>query len=376
MDFSFSEEQSMLRDLVAGYLRDHYDFEARQKAMASDAGWRPEVWQAFAREIGVLGASLPESAGGLGGGAVENLIVMEELGSALFIEPYLEAVILAGALLKRSSWAEAEAWLGRIGSGEALLAFAHAEPGSRYDLADVCTTARKAADGWILNGRKSVVHAAPWSTHLLVSARVTGERRDRTGVAVFLVDKAAPGVLSRDYPTVDGRRASEIQFEDVQLTADRLVAGPDTGLAVIERAVDEAVCGACAEASGVLRRMHRDTIDYAKQRRQFGRPIADFQVLQHRMVDMLMAIEQAVSATWFATLMLDGEPAARARAVSSAKVLTARACRYVGQEAIQIHGGIGMTDELALGWYFKRATVIEGLYGDADHHLERFAAAG
>ena len=371
MDFSFTQEQRMLGDLVGGWLRDNYDFDARQKAMNSPDGWRPEVWKTFAQELGVLGAAFPESAGGLGGGPVEAMVIAEQLGAHLFIEPYLESVVLAGALLKHSGWSEADAWLGRIASAEAILAVALGEPGGRYDLFDVSTTARRSGDNWVLDGRKAVVHAGPFADHLLVTARTSCERRDRSGVAVFLVDKAASGVTTRDYPTVDGRRASEIQFDGVPAVAT--VADETTGLALVERAVDEATCAACAEAVGVLRRMHKDTMDYARQRKQFGRPISDFQVIQHRLVDMMMLIEQSVSTTYYATLMLDAPAPDRARAVSAAKVQAAKALRLVGQEAVQIHGGIGMTSELALGWYFKRGTVIEGLYGDADHHLERFA---
>jgi alkylation response protein AidB-like acyl-CoA dehydrogenase len=371
MDFSLSEEQRMLGDLVSSYLQDNYGFEARQAAMDSAEGWRPDVWRALATELGVLGASLPEAAGGLGGGAVENMVMMEQLGGAIFIEPYLESVVLAGALLKNSNWDPANDWLTRIGTGEAVFAFAQAEPQSRFDLHDVGTAAKKAGDGWTLDGRKAVVHAAPWATHLLVTARTSGGPRDRAGVSLFLVEKAANGVTTRDYPTVDGRRASEIQFDGAPA---ELIAEDAIGL--IERGVDEAIAAACAEAVGVMRRMHRDTMDYARQRKQFGRPIADFQVLQHRMVDMFTAVEEAVSMTYYANLMLDAEPEARGRAVSAAKVQVGKALRHVGQEAVQIHGGIGMTNELALGWYFKRGTVLESLYGDVDHHLARFQRLG
>jgi alkylation response protein AidB-like acyl-CoA dehydrogenase len=367
MDFSFTEEQRMLGDLVGGWLQDIYGFEARQAAMDSAEGWRPDVWRALASELGVLGASLPEDAGGLGGGPVENMVVMEALGGAIFIEPYLESVVLAGALLKPSGWGGAAELLSRIGSGEAIVAFAQAEPQSRFDLHDVTTAARRAGDGWTIDGRKAVVHAAPWATHLLVTARTSGDRRDREGVSLFLVEKTAHGVTTRDYPTVDGRRASEIQFDE----APALLVAEDA-IDLIERGVDEAICAACAEAVGVMRRMLKDTIDYARQRRQFGRPISEFQVLQHRMVDMFMAVEQAVSTTCYATLTLDAPAGERARAVSAAKVQAGKSLRKVGQEAIQIHGGIGMTNELALGWCFKRGTVLESLWGDVDHHLERF----
>lgn len=370
MDFNFTEEQSMLRDTLSSFLTDRYDFEARQKAMSSAEGWRPQIWSAFANELGILGAPLPEDAGGLGGGAVETMVVMEELGQALVMEPYLETVVIAGGLIKRSGWAGAKDELARVISGDRVYAVATTEPQSRYDLADVQTTARKSGAGWVIDGRKAVVHAAPWADKLLVTARVSGGRRDRSGIALFAVDKAAKGLVSRDYPTVDGRRASEILFDKVEVGAKALVA--ENALDLLERVTDEASCAVCAEAVGIMRRLLADTIEYAKQRVQFGRPISTFQVLQHRLVDMYLIIEQAVSTTYYGTLMLDAPAEERAKAVSAAKSFIGKACHKLGQEAIQIHGGIGMTNELRVGWYFKRATVIEGLYGSTDDHLARY----
>jgi alkylation response protein AidB-like acyl-CoA dehydrogenase len=372
MDFDFTEEQTLLRDSLSSFLRDRYDFDARQKAMNSASGWRPEIWSAFANELGILGASLPEDAGGLGGGPVENMVVMEELGQALVMEPYLETVVIAGGLLKRSGWAGAKDELAKIASGERIWALASIEPSSRYDLADVQTSARKSGSGWVIDGRKAVVHASPWADRLLVTARVSGSRKDRSGVAFFAVDKAAKGLVSRDYPTVDGRRASELLFDKVEVGPEALVAGAPEALPLLERVTDEAICAVCAEAVGVMRRLLADTIEYAKQRVQFGRPISTFQVLQHHMVDMYLILEQAVSTTYYGTLMLDAPAEERAKAVSAAKAFIGKACHKVGQEAIQIHGGIGMTNELRVGWYFKRATVIEGLYGSTDDHLARY----
>jgi alkylation response protein AidB-like acyl-CoA dehydrogenase len=371
MDFNFTEEQSILRSALQSFLQDRYAFEARQKAMDSPEGWRREIWSAFAHELGILGAPLPEDAGGLGGGPVETMVVMEELGQALVIEPYLETVVLAGGLIRRSGWAGANEALGRIISGDAVYAVATTEPQSRHELSDVQATARKSGSGWVIDGRKAVVHAAPWADRLLVSARTGGSRRERHGVVLLEVDMAAKGVLTRDYPTVDGRRASEIQFDKVEVGADALVAGEGQAIEMLERSTDEAICAVSAEAIGVMRKLLADTLDYSRQRVQFGRPISTFQVLQHRMVDMYLTLEQAVSMTCYGSLMLD-EPEERAKAVSAAKAFIGRACRQVGQEAIQIHGGIGMTNELRVGWYFKRATVIEGLYGSTDEHLARF----
>ncbi|MBQ1540815.1 MAG: acyl-CoA dehydrogenase family protein [Caulobacteraceae bacterium] len=374
MDFNFTEEQSMLRDTVASFLQDKYDFETRRKIVASEAGWRPDYWKAFAEELGILGAPFSEELGGLGGGAVENMIVMEEFGKALVVEPYLGTVVIGGGFLKHSGYAGAADLIGKIIGGEAILAFAYAEPQARYTWQDLKTTAKKDGSGWTLNGHKAVVVGAPWATHLVVTARTGGGQRDTQGVSVFLVDKNAKGVVTRDYPTVDGLRASEVFFENVSLPADALIGQEGAGLPLVQKVIDEATAAVGAEAVGVLRKLHEGTLDYAKQRKQFGAAIASFQVLQHRMVDMFINVEQSVSMTYMANIKLDESDDERAKAVSAAKVQIGRACKFVGQNAIQIHGGMGMTDELAIGHYFKRATMIEGLFGSVDHHLRRYEA--
>ena len=373
MDFSFTEEQSMLRDTVASYLQDKYDFETRRKITASEAGWRPDYWKAFAEELGILGAPFSEELGGLGGGATENMIVLEEFGKALVVEPYLGTVVIGGGFLKHSGYAGAADLIGKIIAGEVITAFAYAEPQGRYTWSDLKTTAKKDSAGYVLNGHKAVVVGAPWATHLIVTARTGGGQRDAEGVSVFLVDKNAKGVVTRNYPTVDGQRASEVFFENVSVPADALIGGEGAGLPLVEKVMDEATVALCAEAVGVLRKLHEGTLEYTKQRKQFGQPIATFQVLQHRMVDMFIQVEQAVSMTYMATIKVDDADAdERAKAVSAAKVQIGRACRFVGQNAIQLHGGMGMTDEMAIGHYFKRATMIEGLFGSVDHHLRRY----
>jgi pimeloyl-CoA dehydrogenase small subunit len=372
VDFNYTEEQGMLRDTVASYLRDNYDFDSRRAAVKSEAGWRPQVWKAFAEELGILGAPFSEAHGGLGGGAVENMIVMEEVGKALVVEPYLQTVVIGGGFLKHSDYAGAGDVIGKIIGGEAVIAFAYAEPQGRYTWTDLKTTARKDGAGYVLNGHKAVVVGAPWATHLIVTARTGGGQRERDGVSVFLVDKSAPGVVTRDYPTVDGRRASEVYFENVSLGADALIGPEGAAMPLVEKVMDEAIAATCSEAVGCMRMLHEGTLDYAKQRKQFGVPIASFQVLQHRMVDMFINLEQSVSMTLMATIKLDESDEERAKAVSAAKVQIGRACKFVGQNAIQIHGGMGMTDELAIGHYFKRATMIEGEFGSVDHHLRRY----
>lgn len=372
MDFSFTEEQTLLRDSVAAWLADHYDFEKRRAAVASPAGWRPAVWKALAEDLGILGAAFSEEQGGLGGGPTEVMVVAEEFGKALVVEPYLGTVVIGGGFLRRAGGPAAAELIGRIISGAARFAFAWAEPQARYCLHDISVTARKDGAGWVLSGAKAVVIGAPFATHFIVTARTGGSRRDTGGVSVFVVDRNAKGISARDYPTVDGNRASEVSFENVAVGADALLGQAGEALPTVEAVVDEAIAAICAEACGVLRKLHEGTLEYTRQRKQFGAPIASFQVLQHRMVDMFMAFEQAISMTYMAHIHLAGTAAERAKAVSAAKVQIGRACKFVGQNAIQLHGGMGMTEEMAIGHYFKRATLIEGQFGSVDHHLARY----
>jgi alkylation response protein AidB-like acyl-CoA dehydrogenase len=362
----------MLRDTVASFLSDKYDFDARRAIIGSESGWKADYWKAFAEELGILGASFSEDMGGLGGGATENMIVMEEFGKALVVEPYLGTVVVGGGFFKHSGYAGAGEMIGQIIEGKATIAFAYAEPQGRYNWADLKTTAKKDGAGYVLNGHKAVVIGAPWASHLIVTARTGGGQRDVGGVSVFLVEKGAKGVVTRDYPTVDGLRASEVDFENVAVGADALIGAEGAGLPLVEKVIDEATAAVCAEAVGVLRKLHEGTLDYTKQRKQFGQPIAAFQVLQHRMVDMFIQVEQSVSMTYMANIKLEDGDAERAKAISSAKVQIGRACKFVGQSAIQLHGGMGMTNEMAIGHYFKRATMIESLFGSVDHHLARY----
>jgi len=371
MDFNFTDEQSMLRDTVASYLADHYSFDQRRAALGKEPGWSPRIWKAFAEELGILGAPFSEELGGLGGGPVENMIVMEQFGKALVVEPYLGTVVIGGGFLKHSGHPGAEALIAQIIAGEAIFAFAYAEPQGRYNLADLKTTAKKEGGSWVLNGHKAVVIGAPYATHLIVTARTGGGQRDQQGVSVFIVEKGAAGVSTRDYPTVDGFRASEVILENVKVGADALIGPEGQALPLVEKVVDEAIVATCAEACGVLAKLHEGTLEYTKQRKQFGQPISAFQVLQHRMVDMFIQVEQSVSMTYMATIKLD-DGRERAKAAAAAKVQIGKACRFVGQNAIQLHGGMGMTDEMAIGHYFKRATMIESAFGSIDHHLARY----
>jgi alkylation response protein AidB-like acyl-CoA dehydrogenase len=372
MQFDLTDEQQMLRDMLSAYLRDRLDFDARRAAIASECGRDTDMWRALAEELGILGAAFPEAHGGLGGGAVETMIVMEEFGRALVTEPYLGTAVIAGGFLKHSGHERAAPLIGELIAGRLIGAFAWAEPRSRYDFARCETRAARDGANWRLDGRKIVVVGAPWATHLLVTARTAGDTNQARGLSLFLLDRDTPGVSMLDYSTVDGGRAADVTFEKVLLPADALIGVLDDALPLIERVMDEALAATAAEACGVMRRLYEDTVDYTKQRQQFGVPIASFQVLQHRMVDMFIHVERAAAMTQMATLALDGDADARGRAVSAAMVQIGHSCRFVGQNAVQLHGGIGVTDELPVAHYFKRATMIEILFGSVDHHLDRF----
>lgn len=371
MDLSYTETQDMLRDTLARFLADTYDFETRKKMLERPEGRDPGIWRALSAELGLTGASFAEEHGGLGGGAIENMIMMEELGKVIAIEPWLQTVVIGGGALKAVGGAHADALIPQIIGGDAIFAFAYAEPQGRYDLANIATSAKGDASGYVLNGHKAVVYAAPWATHLLVTARTGGAQADRGGVELFLVEAGAKGITRRDYPTVDGFRASEVYFENVSVPGDALLPG---GIDLIERLADEATVALCAEASGVSRKLLDGTVEYTKQRKQFGQPIGKFQALQHRMADMLVEAEQIASMTLMGTLRLDLPTDQRKAAVSLAKAKVARSIKFVGQSAVQTHGGIGITMELAIGHYFKRATMIESQFGSADHHLARYEA--
>jgi pimeloyl-CoA dehydrogenase small subunit len=372
MDFNFTDEQNMLRDSIAKFAAAEYDFDKRRAMLASEDAWRRN-WAAFA-ELGLLAAPLPEEHGGLGGGPFDVLVIMEEFGKALVVEPYLQtAVIGAGFLNVAGSAAQKSEHLPAIASGERVMAFACAEPKGRFNLADLTTSARKEGQGFSLNGHKAVVIGAPQADHLVVSARTAGAQRDAKGVSLFLVPKNAKGVTTRDYPTMDGFRASDVYFENVSLGADSAIGEIDNALPLIERIVDEAVAALSAEAVGCMRMMHTLTLEYARTRKQFGAPIGSFQVLQHRMVDMFMAVEQSVSMAYFAALKLGESAEERAQACAAAKAQVGRAGRFVGQSAVQIHGGMGVTDEMRVGHYFKRVTMLDAQFGNVDHHVKRYA---
>jgi pimeloyl-CoA dehydrogenase small subunit len=377
MDFDLSEEQRLLKESVDGLLSSSYDFEQRKKYGKERGGWSRSVWNKLA-EQGLLGLPFPEDDGGFGAGAVETMIVMEALGKALLLEPYLATVVLGGGFLRRGGSAEQKAaHIPGIIDGSKTFAFAQLEKNSRYDLSDVSTSAKKKGDAYVIDGEKFVVLNGDSADTLVVTARTKGGQRDAGGIGVFLVPGDAKGVSKKGYPTQDGLHAADITFTGVEVGADAVIGDPENGLPLIEQVVDDARIAICAEAVGAMDESLKSTVEYLKTRTQFGVPIGSFQVLQHRAADMFVAVEQARSMSMFATMAADfDDPKARANAVAAAKVQIGRSGKFVGQQAIQLHGGIGMTMEARIGHYFKRLTMIENTFGDSDYHLRRVSEQG
>lgn len=377
MDFDLSEEQRLLKESVDGLLTDAYDFDSRKKYMKEKGGWSRAIWGRLA-EQGLLGLPFSEEDGGFGAGAVETMIVMEALGKALVLEPYLATVVIAGGFLRHGgSAAQKAAHIPGIIDGAKTFAFAQLEKNSRYDLSDVTTSAKKKGDGWVIDGEKFVVINGENADTFIVSARTKGARHDKSGVGVFLVPADAKGVSKKGYPTQDGLHAADVTFTGVEVGGDATIGDPENALPLIERVVDEARTAICAEAVGAMDESLKTTVEYLKTRKQFGVPIGSFQALQHRAADMFVALEQARSMSLFATMASDFDDAGeRAKAVAAAKVQVGKSLKFVGQQAIQLHGGIGMTQEAKIGHYFKRLTMIENTFGDSDYHLRRVTEAG
>jgi pimeloyl-CoA dehydrogenase small subunit len=374
MDFDLTEEQRLLKESLDRLIGDRYGFEQRKTYGQAPEGWSRELWAQYA-ELGLLGLPFAEEYGGSAGGPVETMIAMESFGRALALEPFLATVVLGGGFLRHGGTPEqCAALLPKIVDGSLTLAFAQTERHSRYDLADISTTAMRDGAAWLLDGEKGVVLHGDAAAKLIVSARIGGGRRDRDGVALFIVDSNAAGVSRRGYPTQDGLRAAEITLAGVRVGPEGVLGEPGEGLSLAERVVDEAIAALCAEAVGAMAAMHELTVDYLKTRRQFGREIGSFQILQHRAVDMLIALEQARSMAMFATMMASEEDAVERRnTLSAAKVQIGRSSRLIGQQAVQLHGGMGMTEELPIGHYFKRLTALQYEFGSTDYHLARYA---
>jgi hypothetical protein len=376
MDIQLTEEQELLRSSVQRLLRDQYDFEARRKIVATEEGWSRKHWDAFA-ELGLCAAPFQESSGGLGGGPLATMIVMREFGRNLVVEPYFETVILAGGLIEDvGSPAQREAFLPQIMAGESIWALAWAEGRSRYDFNNVATTARRQGENYVLSGTKAAVVGAPWADKLIVSARTSGGPRDRGGVSLFVVDRHSSNLHLQSFKTIDGRRAAEIALMNVQVPASQMLGTEGEGVAVLEACRDRAIAALCAEAVGAMTELNSATLEYSKTRKQFGVALGTFQVLQHRMVDMFIALEEAISLTQHLNLTLAAREPHGSKLASGAKSKVGYSARFIAEQAVQLHGGMGMSDELNVGHYFKRIASINIQFGDPAYHLMRYAQAG
>jgi len=374
MDFVATDTQAMLRDTADRLVRDRYDFEERKKIVASEDGFSRKLWKELA-ELGLLGIEIPEEQGGSGGSFADVAVVLESFGKGLVVEPYLSTVVLGAGLIAAAGWeAQKHDILPKVASGDMLLALAYTEAHSRYALNHVATKARKDGAGYVIDGHKAVVLGADTADKLIVSARTSGEVGDATGISLFLVDPKAEGVSMRVYPNLDDRRAAEVTLDGVKVEASALVGAEGDGLRPLEAAIDRGAAAVGCEALGAMGALNALTLDYLKTRMQFGRPIGKFQVLQHRMADMVMAEQQARSMLFLAIEQADAkDPAARAQAISAAKAQIDACGQVVGRGAIQLQGGIAMTMEYIAGHFFRRLTALEKMMGDRDYHLERFA---
>ena len=370
MEFTYNEEQQMLADTVTRWLDAHYDFESRRRFAARDTLCQ-ENWSHLA-ELGLLGLNIPEEHGGLGASPVETLIVMQAFGRGLLVEPFLSTAVVAARLLAASdSRPQHGGVLKSIAEGSQRVALAALEPAARFDLVDVRTSAVENGNAYILNGRKAVVLHGDSAHSLVVSARTAGGQRDREGISLFLVDASLRGVSITGYPTIDGQRAAEVDLSNVAVPPAALIGRRGFGYELLEWAVDAGIAALCAEATGAMEKLMEITAEHLRTRKQFGQPIGRFQALQHRVADMQTAIEQARSMALLAASRVDHpDRTERRKALSAAKVMVGRAGRLVGEQAVQLHGAMGMTAELAVGWYFKRLTCIDMTWGDAEHHVE------
>ena len=372
MNFDFTEEQQMVRDSIARFVQDDYDWDTRKAIVASEKGLSPDNWKLFA-ELGWLSIPFAEEHGGFGGNIVDLSVVMEELGKGLVVEPYFPTVVLFGGLIARAgNDAQRAEWLPRVIGGDVLGGFAYVERQSRFALHDCLTTATASGDGFVLNGEKVVVFNGEQADHLVVLARTSGEQSDRTGLSLFIVEASAAGIDKMNYPMMDGQRVANVTFKDVALSADALLGEEGQALALVEALVDEAIIALASEAVGIMGVLNTKTLEYAKTREQFGVAIGSYQALQHRMVDTMMAYEQCKSLLFKALCEYKQDPAMAAETIHALKVLIDRNAKHVFGEAIQIHGGMGMTDELDIGHYAKRLMMINTTFGDANFHRNRF----
>ncbi|MCX7064983.1 MAG: acyl-CoA dehydrogenase family protein [Proteobacteria bacterium] len=374
MNFDLSSEQQLLQDSVQRFVKDNYSLEARIAITNVEPGFNKVHWKTIA-ELGWLALPFAEADGGFDGGPIETMLLMEAFGKGLVVEPYFASVVLGGGAMRRGApKALNDMILPGVIDGTRQLAFGYAEEQARFDLEDVVTTARADGTGFVLNGTKSVVQNAATADHIVVSARTSGGQSDREGISLFLIDAKADGVERDNYPTVDGLRASEVKLTNVRVGRDRLLGEVGKGFGILQAVANDAILALSAEAVGAMEILYKDTVDYTQQRQQFGHPLAEFQVLQHRMVEMFMEYEQCKSLLFRATLESAQGAASAQRTIHALKHLIGKAGIFIAENAVQLHGGMGMTEELRVGHYFKRMLVIDAQFGNADHHLQQFAA--
>ena len=374
MDFTFNEEQSLIQDQVDQFILKEYDWETRQSLSHSDLGFGQENWQKFA-ELGWLGISVSEDSGGFGGSAIESMLIMEAFGKGWVVEPFLETMIMSGGILDdHGSALQKSSLLEPAIAGNMQLALAYAEPQSRFNLSDVVTEAKADGDNFILNGYKSVVMNGPSANKIIVSARTSGSQLDENGITLFVIDSEASGLNKANYKTVDGRRASDLTIENVSVSRDDIVGELDSGYEILDSAIDKAILAISAEAVGAMEVLYKTTVEYTKTREQFGTAIGKFQVLQHRMVDMFMEYEQCKSLLYMATMKHEEGAVDSKKAISGLKYQVGKAGKFIGQQAVQLHGGMGVTDELNVGHYFKRLTTVGTIFGNTDYHLKKYTS--
>ena len=376
MDFTFSEEQGQLRETLSRFVQKDYTFEKRRAVVGSAEGWSRENWNTLA-EMGVLGVPFAEQYGGIGGGPVETMIVMNAIGNGLVVEPYLATVVLCGGLVQALGSESQKQMLSQIAEGKLLLALAHGEPTSRWSLSQVETRALREGSQWRLSGRKSVVLYGAQADRLIVSARVSGNAGEPAGISLYVVDRAAKGMKVRDTRTIDGMRAAEIVLEDVVVGAEAMLGAEGRACAAIDAIIDAGAAALCAEAVGAMETLGAQTLEYMKQRQQFGQPIGRFQVNQHKAANVFIHSELSKSMAYLAAMRAQSADAGeRRRAVSAAKGHIGKSGRFIAENAIQMHGGMGVADELPASHYAKRLVMIDFWLGDTEHHLDRFIRAG
>ena len=374
MNFELSEEQKMIQQSVERFVQENYDLTNRIKISSEDPGYSKDYWSSMA-ELGWLGLAFEEQDGGFGGNQIDTLVLMEQFGKGLVLEPFLANIVLGGGAIKRgASQAIKDSIIPGIMDGSMHVTLAYAEEQSRFDIEDVATSAREEDGNFIINGKKSMVLNAESADRIVVVVRTSGSQVDEDGISLFIVDATSEGIQRENFPTVDGLRASEVTFENVKVPSENLIGEKDKGFEILQAVVNDAILALAAEAVGAMEVLYKDTVEYTQQREQFDHALSDFQVLQHRMVDMFMEYEQCKSLLYMATMKQEEGAADAKKAISGLKYQVGKAGKFIGQQAVQLHGGMGVTDELNVGHYFKRLTTIGTIFGNTDYHLKKYSS--